>query len=105
VRERGIMPIERAVRRLTSEPAEALGIQDRGRITPGAWADLALIDPATVGRGPAVRLHDLPSGASRLVTPARGLHGVWVNGEQLANAEGLLPQAPLAGQVLRSFNA
>ncbi|MBX9961479.1 MAG: amidohydrolase family protein [Burkholderiales bacterium] len=105
VRERGIMPIERAVRRLTSEPAEALGIQDRGRIAPGAWADLALIDPATVGRGPAVRQHDLPSGASRLVTPARGVHGVWVNGEQLANAEGLLPQAPLAGQVLRSFNS
>ena len=97
--------MERAVRRLTSETAEALGIQDRGRIEPGAWADLALFDPATVGRGPAVRMHDLPSGASRLVTPARGLHGVWVNGEQVADADGLRPQAPLAGQVLRSFDS
>jgi N-acyl-D-amino-acid deacylase len=105
VRERGIMPIERAVRRLTAETAEAFGIPDRGRISPGAWADLALFDPATVGRGPAVRQHDLPSGASRLVTPAIGIHGVWVNGRKMADASGLLPDAPLAGQVLRSFQS
>lgn len=104
-RERGIMSMERAVHRLTQEPAQALGIQDRGRIAPGTWADLVLFDPATVGRGPAVRQHDLPSGASRLVTPARGIHGVWVNGKQLADADGLLPEAPLAGQVLRSFDS
>ncbi len=103
VRGRGIMSIERAVHRLTAEAADAFGIPDRGRIAPGAWADLALFDPATVGRGPAQRLHDLPSGASRLVTPALGIHGVWVNGQQLVDSKGLLPDAPLAGQVLRQF--
>ena len=99
------MPIERAVRRLTSEAADAFGIPDRGRIAAGAWADLMLFDPDAVGRGAAVRKHDLPSGATRLVTPALGIQGVWVNGQQLVDDTGLLPDAPLAGRVLREFNS
>jgi len=105
VRERKLMPIERAVQRLTSETADAFGIPDRGRIAPGCWADLTLFDPAIVGRGAAVRMHDLPSGATRLVTPALGVRAVWVNGEQLVDENGLLPDAPLAGRVLREFNS
>ena len=79
VRERGIMSIERAVHRLTAETAEAFGIPDRGRIAPGAWADLALFDPATVGRGPA---HAPARPAERRVAPghARARHS-WRLGE------------------------
>jgi N-acyl-D-aspartate/D-glutamate deacylase len=105
VRERGLMSLERAVRRLTGEAADAFGIRDRGRIAPGAWADLLLFDPETVGRGPAVRSFDLPSGASRLVTPATGVEGVWVNGVRVADADGALADAPLAGRLLREFDA
>ena len=79
------------------------GIRDRAGSYPGAWADLLLFDPASVGRGPAQRVRDLPAGASRLDTPALGVHGVWVNGKQLVDSNGLLPDAPLAGQVLRQF--
>ncbi|HXX12680.1 MAG TPA: hypothetical protein VEK05_14285, partial [Burkholderiales bacterium] len=62
-----------------------------------------LFDPATVGRGKAQRVFDLPAGASRLVTPGLGVHGVWVNGQRIADAGGMPSDAALAGQVLRAF--
>lgn len=105
IRERGLMPLEQAVRRLTSAPADAFGIADRGRIVAGDWADLLLFDPARVGRGAARRVFDLPAGASRLDTPAHGVHGVWINGAKMAGADGLLDDAPLSGKVLREFQA
>ena len=52
VRERGDMTLPQAVRAVTSTVADAYRIKDRGRIAPGAWADLMLFDPATVARGP-----------------------------------------------------
>ncbi len=103
VRDRGLMPLAQAIRRLTSHPAQVFGIRDRGQLVPGAWADLLLFDPATVGRGPATRAHDLPAGASRLDTPSRGVHGVWVNGQKVADAAGVLADAPAAGSLLRDF--
>lgn len=105
VRDRKLMPLEQAVRKLTSEPAKLVGIRDRGTIAAGNWADLLLFDPATVGRGPSERVYDLPAGASRIHTPARGVHGVWVNGRLVADAQGLRKDAPLAGRVLRDFAA
>jgi N-acyl-D-amino-acid deacylase len=105
VRERGLMPIEQAVRRLTSHPAQVFGLSDRGRIAPGAWADLVLFDPATVGRGPARRVRDLPAGASRLDTQPVGLHGVWVNGSRIADGNGFVAGARPQGRVLREFAA
>jgi N-acyl-D-aspartate/D-glutamate deacylase len=105
VRDRGLMPLPEAVRRLTSEPADAFGIADRGRLTPGACADMLLFDPHAVGRGPAQRVFDLPAGASRLHTPALGVHGVWVNGRKVADARGIVPDAPPAGRLLREFAA
>jgi N-acyl-D-amino-acid deacylase len=105
VRERKAMPIERAVKKLTLEPAQLFGLRGRGSIAPGNWADLLLFDPATVGRGPSRRVYDLPAGASRIDTPALGVHGVWVNGQLIADAHGLRADAPRAGQVLRDFAA
>lgn len=104
VRDKKIMQLEKAVHKLTLESAKLFGIKDRGSIEKGAWADLLLFDPATVNRGPSQRLNDLPSGASRLTTPSVGVHGVWVNGQKIADGEGLLSQAPLAGQVIREYN-
>ena len=62
VRERGVLPLEEAVRKLTSDPASVFGIRDRGRLEQGYAADLLLFDPATVGRGPKRRVFDLPGG-------------------------------------------
>ncbi len=105
VRDRKLMPMEQAVRKLTAEAAELFGIRQRGSIAPGMHADLLLFDPKTVGRGPSKRVFDLPAGASRLTTPATGVHGVWVNGKLLADAGGLRADAPKAGKVLREFAA
>jgi len=102
-RDRGVITIEEAVRRLTSQPAAIFGIRDRGRLAPGAAADLLLFDPATVGRGPAQRVNDLPAAAPRLVTAPKGVHGVWVNGERVADHTGLIAGGRTPGRVLREF--
>ncbi len=104
-RDLGSMSMAEAVRRLTSQPAGIFGMHGRGQIRPGYAADLLLFDPATVGRGPKRRVFDLPGGAPRLHTDALGVHGVWVNGQQIADSSGLLREAPLAGQLLTEFAA
>jgi len=74
VREERIIPLEEAVRRLTSLPADNLGIADRGRLRPGHHADLAIFDPATVGdRATFERPHQY----------AVGMRHVFVNGTQV----------------------
>jgi N-acyl-D-amino-acid deacylase len=105
VRERGDLTLPEAVRRVTSDVAAAYRIPDRGRLVPGAWADLLLFDPATVGRGPKRRVHDLPTGASRLDTPAVGVQGVWVNGVRTVDARGVVAACGRPGRVLREFGA
>jgi len=104
-RERGAMSIAEAVRRLTSHPAQLLGVRDRGAIRAGLAADLVLFDPATVARGPKRRVFDLPGGAPRLTTDAIGVHGVWVNGQLVADSTGLLDSVPLAGELLTRFTS
>jgi N-acyl-D-amino-acid deacylase len=102
-REREAMPMSEAVRRLTSHPAQVFGMRNRGLIRKGYAADLLLFDPATVGRGPKHRVFDLPGGAPRLDTDAVGVHGVWVNGQLVADASGIVDSAPLAGELLTRF--
>jgi N-acyl-D-aspartate/D-glutamate deacylase len=97
------MSLAEAVRRLTSHPARVLGLIDRGTIAAGQAADLLLFDPKTVGRGPKRRVHDLPAGAARLTTDSLGVEGVWVNGVQVADAKGLVADAPRAGRILTEF--
>ena len=107
-RDLGALSLQAAVHRLTAQPASVFGLAGRGVLAPGAAADLLLFDPATVGRGPKRRVHDLPGGAPRLHTDGLGVHGVWVNGVQVVDASGLMnltghdaPGRP--GQLLRSL--
>ena len=106
-RDLGALSLQAAVHRLTGQPARVFGLAGRGVLAPGAAADLMLFDPATVGRGPKRRVHDLPGGAPRLHTDGLGVHGVWVNGVQVADASGALSLAAheasgRPGQLLRS---
>ncbi|MGH8681968.1 MAG: amidohydrolase family protein, partial [Burkholderiales bacterium] len=103
VRERGVLSLAEAVKKLTSDAARVFGIQERGRLAVGCAADLLLFDPAAVNRGPKQRVFDLPAGAPRLVTPGIGVHGVWINGERVADERGAIPSAPRSGRLLRQF--
>ena len=62
VRERGVMPLERAVRKLSGEPADLFGFVRRGYLREGAWADVCVFDPETVGTGPTAAGARLPGG-------------------------------------------
>ena len=104
VRERGAMSLPEAVRRLTSQSALLFGMPQRGLLREGYAADLLLFDPATVGRAGKRRVFDLPGGAPRLTTDAIGVHGVWVNGMQVADAKGMIDAAPLAGELMTQFS-
>jgi N-acyl-D-aspartate/D-glutamate deacylase len=102
VREKQRLSLERAVQRITSEPADFFGLKDRGRLLPGNAADFAIFDFNTVGSDserPEVRF-DLPGGGRRVVVPARGMEYSVVNGEVLY--EHGKPNDCLPGKVLRS---
>ncbi len=103
VRETGVFTLAEGVRKLTSDPAAKYRIPDRGRIEPGAWADLLLFDPAKVGLSGLVRLHDLPGGGSRMIRKPEGVAGVWVNGVRVFDGKDYVKLEKGPGQVLDRF--
>ena len=101
VRERKVLSLEEAVRRMTSDPAAFFGIKDRGRIALGMAADIVIFDPDKVGsEARPERLHDLPGGGKRMVKRSRGVEMTLVNG-LVTWEKGALTGAA-AGEVLRS---
>jgi N-acyl-D-amino-acid deacylase len=81
VREREVMPLERAVQKLTGEPADLFGFARRGYLRERNWADVCVFDPRTVGTGPTRRVRDFPADAERLTAEEpSGLRHVLVNG-------------------------
>jgi N-acyl-D-aspartate/D-glutamate deacylase len=83
VREKGIMSLELAVRRLTFDSASAFGIYDRGLVQPGMAADLVVFDPDTVRPVAEDKVHDFPANGWRMRELAEGIHYTVVNGEVL----------------------
>jgi N-acyl-D-aspartate/D-glutamate deacylase len=71
VREEHVLTLEDAVRKMTSLPADLLGLYDRGRIAPGMAADLVIFDPD--------KIQDMATYAKPAVYPA-GIDMVFVNG-------------------------
>jgi N-acyl-D-amino-acid deacylase len=81
VRERCAMPLEKAVRKASGEPADLFGFVRRGYLRQGYWADVCVFDPETVDPGPMRRVRDFPAGAERLTAEEpRGVRHVLVNG-------------------------
>jgi N-acyl-D-aspartate/D-glutamate deacylase len=104
VRELGVFDLPEGVRRVTSHQAGLYGIPDRGRIELGAFADLMLFDPATVGVSPARRVNDLPGGGPRTIRDPIGVNGVFVNGVKIFDGVRCCPLAKGPGRVLDRFN-
>ena len=85
-RPRGTLPLETAIRVLTSEPALLYGLRDRGVVAPGYKADLNVLDPEGINPHPVEVLHDLPTGAKRIVQRADGIVATIVAGEVVQRA-------------------
>jgi N-acyl-D-amino-acid deacylase len=89
-RDEGLFPLAEAIRRMTSFPAVKFGFHDRGRLAPGAKADLVLFDADTIiDRGTFENPKQMPA----------GIVAVYVNGA-LAVRDGKSTGA-LAGRALR----
>jgi N-acyl-D-amino-acid deacylase len=95
-----VLSLENAVARLTSVPADAVGLTDRGRLVPGAAADVLVVEPERLAASDAPRyVADFPAGSGRFVSDAEGYRAVVVNGEPLLEDGVWTGSTP--GQVLR----
>jgi len=90
VRDEQVIPLEEAVRRLTSLPAGNLGIRERGSLEPGYFADVVVFDPETIAdRATFEKPHQYAVGVSH----------VFVNGEAVIMNGG--PTGAKPGRVVR----
>ncbi|MBA3455601.1 MAG: amidohydrolase family protein, partial [Deltaproteobacteria bacterium] len=102
VRDHKVMTLERAIQRITTEPAAFFGIKDRGRLAAGMAADIVVFDPDTIDSTLRPEMiHDFPGKIGRLVTRARGIHYTIVNGAVLYE-NGAIHSEARPGRVLRS---
>ena len=83
VREKQIMPLEDAIRKLTFVPASLFGFADRGLVRQGMAADLMIFDPTTIAPLEPGVAQDLPGGAKRRKQLATGIEWTVVNGQVL----------------------
>ena len=100
-RDQGLLSVGEAVRKLTSEGAELFGLRDRGVLTPGAHADVNVIDLAALRLLTPELAADFPLGASRYVQRARGYEATIVNGRVITSGGELTGERP--GRVITSL--
>jgi N-acyl-D-aspartate/D-glutamate deacylase len=100
LRGRKLVPVEQAVKMMTSQPAALFGLTDRGVVREGALADLWIFDPETVGSDDATLVADLPGDTSRLTAGSQGVKRVLVNGVAIV-VDGV-PTGATPGTLLRS---
>lgn len=94
VREAGVLTLPDAVRKMTSLTADTFGLKDRGRLKPGAFADIVIFDAETIFDSAS---YNDP------IQPAQGIDRVFVNGEIVwcdGRATGNHPGRPLRRQDL-----
>ncbi len=103
VRERRIMSLEDAIRKLTFVPATLFGLLDRGLVRPGMAADLIVFNPETIGPLQQGEAQDLPRGGTRRSQLAQGIEWTVVNGGVLLERGKHTGEYP--GMVLRSGGA
>ena len=102
VRDLGVLTLERAIQRISAEPAAYFGIRDRGTLAPGMAADIVVFDPNTIDSNLRPEfIHDFPDSVGRLVKRSRGIHYTIVNG-QILYAPGDTASTARPGRVLKS---
>jgi len=104
VRDRELMPMEKAVRKLSAVQADLFNLVDRGYLREAAYADVVVFDPDTVAPGPLRRIRDFPANAERLTADASvGINHVLVNGTPIRR-DGEMDQSGVdahPGDILR----
>ena len=105
VNQNKLMGLEEAVYRLTGKQADIYRIDQRGRLVPGQYADMLLIDNDKIGITEAYKVNDLPGGDARLNVDSKGLEGVWINGHKVVEDGELVDMKNLPGQLIRAFHA
>jgi N-acyl-D-aspartate/D-glutamate deacylase len=100
VRDRGRFTLEDGIRRMTSDTATLFGVEDRGVLAEGAFADVNLIELDALALPLPEYVHDFPGGAGRYVQQGRGYEATIVNGEIFM--ERGVHTGSLAGVTLRS---
>ncbi len=99
VREESVLTLQEAIRKMTSFPAQRLGLTDRGVLRPGAWADVVVFD--------LERLHDRATNLYPHSYPfenfphqyPQGIDYVFVNGVMVVDGD--VHTGELVGKVLR----
>jgi N-acyl-D-amino-acid deacylase len=81
VRGEGAFTWAEAIRILTGAPARVWGLERRGVLQAGAFADVVVFDPSAVGSAAPAVLNDLPDGGPRLAQSATGIDETLVNGQ------------------------
>ncbi|MEJ0072099.1 MAG: amidohydrolase family protein [Pseudomonadota bacterium] len=87
------------IKRLTREPALAIGLQDRGVIAPGYKADLNVIDYDRLRLRPLEVVYDLPANGRRLIQKSDGYVATIVSGVPVARHD--RPTGALPGRLVR----
>lgn len=91
-RDEHLLSLEQAVHRMTGMPAAKFGLDDRGVIKEGAWADLVLFDPTAI--------NDIATYEAPRRHPC-GIHTVWVNGTSVTHEGHHTGERP--GRALRQL--
>ena len=97
------LSIEAAIKALTSDPAETVGLRDRGVLAVGRKADVNVIDYDAVALETPHVLYDLPAGGRRITQGARGYEALVVSGEVVSR--GGEPSGALPGRLVRGPQA
>jgi N-acyl-D-aspartate/D-glutamate deacylase len=87
------------IKRLTREPAQTIGLHDRGVLKPGYKADVNVIDYDRLRLKPIEVAYDLPAGGRRLIQKSEGYVATVVSGVPVALNDA--PTGELPGRLVR----
>ena len=99
-RDRSEFTLEEAVHYLTAKQARVIGLNDRGSLEVGKYADINVIDIDRLSEKQPMRVHDFPGGAPRFIQRAIGYRATVVNGKVILENDELT--GVVGGAVLRN---
>ena len=99
-RDRSEFTLEEAVHYLTAKQARVIGLNDRGSLEVGKYADINVIDIDRLSEKQPMRVHDFPGGAPRFIQRAIGYRATVVNGQVILENDELT--GVVGGSVLRN---